>query len=122
MDVGTAYRQDEVIASGSVDAGLVPWSPDRKPKPVERRITYTNTTDRPITVQLAVDRGDSPAGAFALAADRVTVPARGTSTVGLVADPRGLAPGSTPPRSPRVSRPVPCTRPWGFPSSPRSTP
>ncbi|KUJ38605.1 hypothetical protein ADL25_23615 [Streptomyces sp. NRRL F-5122] len=93
VDVGTAYRQDQVIASGSVDAGLVPWSPDRKPKPVERQITYTNTTDRPITVQLAVDRGDSPEGAFALAADRVTVPARGTSTVGLVADPRGLVPG-----------------------------
>ncbi|MET8291435.1 S8 family serine peptidase [Streptomyces sp. NPDC005132] len=93
LDVGTAYLQDQVIASGSVDAGLVPWSAGRKPKPVKRQITYTNTTDRPITLQLSVARGDSPAGVFALAADHVTVPARGTSTAALVADPKGLAPG-----------------------------
>ncbi|MFE5110584.1 S8 family serine peptidase [Streptomyces sp. NPDC056663] len=93
LDVGTAYLQDQVIASGSVDAGLVAWSKDRKPKPVERQITYTNTTDQPITLQLSGGRGDSPAGVFTLAADHVTVPARGSSTVGLVVDPTGLAPG-----------------------------
>lgn len=93
LDVGTAYLQDQVIASGSVDAGLVPWSRDQKSTPVKRQITYTNTTDQPITLQLAGDRGDSPAGVFTPAVDHVTVPARGTSTVGLVVDPRGLAPG-----------------------------
>ncbi|WP_309500547.1 S8 family serine peptidase [Streptomyces shenzhenensis] len=93
LDVGTAYLQDQVVASGSVDAGLVPWSKDRSPKPVQRRITYTNTTGHPVTLRLQVDRGDTPAGVFTLAADRVTVPARGTSTVTLVADPRGLRPG-----------------------------
>ncbi|MEV4602255.1 S8 family serine peptidase [Amycolatopsis sp. NPDC049253] len=93
VDVGTAYLQDQVIASGSVDAGLVPWSRNQSPKPVERQITYTNTTDQPITLQLTADRGDSPAGVFTLAADHVTVPARGTSKVGLRADPTGLAPG-----------------------------
>ncbi|MGW4483402.1 S8 family serine peptidase [Amycolatopsis sp. NPDC004368] len=89
LDVGAAYLQDQVIASGSVDAGLVPWSKNRTPKPVERQITYTNTTGRPITLQLTTDR----AGVFTLAADHVTVPARGTSKVGLVAHPAGLAPG-----------------------------
>ncbi|MGW0692986.1 S8 family serine peptidase [Streptomyces sp. NPDC002738] len=93
LNVAAAYLRDQVIASGSVDAGLVRWSADQKRKPVKRKITYTNTTDRPITLQLSVDRGDSPAGVFTSAADRVTVPARGTSTVELVADPKDLAPG-----------------------------
>ncbi|WP_225627430.1 S8 family serine peptidase [Streptomyces werraensis] len=93
LDVGTAYTQDEVIASGSVDAGLIPWSKDREPSTVKRRITYTNTTDRPVTLDLTRDRGHSPAGVFTLAADRVTIPARGTSAVELAVDPRYLAPG-----------------------------
>ncbi|WP_234329054.1 MULTISPECIES: S8 family serine peptidase [unclassified Streptomyces] len=93
LDVAAAYLRDQVIASGSVDAGLVRWSADGEREPVTRRITYRNTTDRPITLRLSADRGTSPAGVFTLAASQVTVPARGTSTVGLVADPAGLAPG-----------------------------
>ncbi|MFF4243073.1 S8 family serine peptidase [Streptomyces sp. NPDC001822] len=93
LDVAAAYSGGQVIASGSVDAGLVRWSADQKRKPVKRKITYTNTTDRPVTLQLSVDRGHSPAGVFTSASDRVTVPARGASTVDLVADPGGLAPG-----------------------------
>ncbi|WP_238697042.1 S8 family serine peptidase [Streptomyces sp. E5N298] len=93
LDVGAAYLQDQVVASGSVDAGLIPWSKDHRPQPVERKITYTNTTDRPVTLHLEVDPGDSPTGVFALAADHVTVPARGASSVTLVADPKGRAPG-----------------------------
>ncbi|MGV9701499.1 S8 family serine peptidase [Streptomyces sp. NPDC003483] len=93
LDVGAAYRRDQVVATGSVDAGLVPWSNGREPKPVERQIVYTNTTGRPVTLDLSVDRGSSPAGVFTLAAGHVTVPARGTSSVGLVADPKSLAPG-----------------------------
>ncbi|MFD3452024.1 S8 family serine peptidase [Streptomyces sp. NPDC058691] len=93
LDVAAAYLRDQVVATGSVDAGLVPWSSGKQPKPVERKITYTNTTDRPITLRLSVDRGDSPAGVFVPAVDHVTVPARGSAAVGLVADPKGLAPG-----------------------------
>ncbi|MFG2358670.1 S8 family serine peptidase [Streptomyces sp. NPDC048521] len=93
LDVAAAYLRDQVIASGSVDAGLVPWSADGKREPVKRRITYRNTTDLPITLRLSADRGTSPAGVFTLAVSQVTVPARGTSTVGIVADPTGLAPG-----------------------------
>ncbi|MDX2643245.1 S8 family serine peptidase [Streptomyces sp. PA03-1a] len=93
LDVAAAYLQDQVIATGSVDAGLVRWTKDQKRNPVKRKITYTNTTDSAVTLRLTVDRGDSPAGAFTVAADRVTVPARGTSTVDVVADPRALAAG-----------------------------
>ncbi|MGY5031255.1 S8 family serine peptidase [Streptomyces sp. 900116325] len=93
LDVGAAYVQDQVVATGSVDAGLVRWTKDQKRKPVKRNITYTNTTGTAVTLRLSVDRGASPAGVFTLAADRVTVPARGTSTVEVVADPKGLAAG-----------------------------
>ncbi|WP_406432218.1 S8 family serine peptidase [Streptomyces sp. NBC_01589] len=93
VNVAAAYHQDQVIATGSVDAGLVPWSPGQQRKPLKRKITYTNTTDKAVTLDLSADRGDSPAGVFTPAADRVTVPARGSSTVDIVVDPKGLAPG-----------------------------
>ncbi len=93
LDVGAAYVHDQVVATGSVDVGLVRWTKDHKHDPVKRKITYTNTTDSAVTLRLTVDRGASPAGAFTLGADRVTVPARGTSAVEVVADPKGLAAG-----------------------------
>ncbi|MFF5500063.1 S8 family serine peptidase [Streptomyces aquilus] len=93
LDVAAAYADDQVVASGSVDAGLVRWSADHQREPVERRITYRNTTDHALTLDLSVDPGTSPAGVFTPAASHVTVPAHGTSTVGLVAHPKGLAPG-----------------------------
>ncbi|SNT44994.1 S8 family serine peptidase [Actinacidiphila glaucinigra] len=93
LDVAAAYLEGTVVATGSVDAGLVRWTRDRRHDSVKRKITYTNTTANAVTLRLAVDRGASPAGAFTLAADRVTVPARGTSTVEVVADPDGLAAG-----------------------------
>ncbi|MEU0184935.1 S8 family serine peptidase [Streptomyces sp. NPDC006207] len=93
LNVAAAYNQDQVIATGSVEAGLVRWSPGAPRQPVKRQITYTNTTDRPITLQLSVDRGDSPAQVFALSGDRVTVPANGTATAEVVVNPKGLAAG-----------------------------
>ncbi|MET7527968.1 S8 family serine peptidase [Streptomyces sp900116325] len=93
LDVAVAYHQDQVIATGSVDAGLIPWSTGQRRKQVKRKITYTNTTDKALTLELSADHGDSPARVFTPAADRVTVPARGSSTVDIVVDPNGLAPG-----------------------------
>ncbi|MFI5757261.1 S8 family serine peptidase [Streptomyces sp. NPDC051569] len=83
-----------IVATGSVDAGLVPWSRTRpEPQPFKRQITYTNTTDSPVALDLSVDPGSSPAHVFTTAADHVTVPARGTARVDLVVDPKGLAAG-----------------------------
>ncbi|MBM0232994.1 S8 family serine peptidase [Micromonospora sp. STR1_7] len=93
LDVAAAYHQDQIIATGSVDAGLVGWSPGTQPQRITRKITYTNTTDSPVTLDLAVDRGDSPATTFTASADQVTVPARGASTVDVAVDPAGLAAG-----------------------------
>ena len=55
LDVAAAYLQDQVVATGSVDAGLVPWSPGGPPQPITRKITYTNTTGSPVTLDLSVD-------------------------------------------------------------------
>jgi subtilisin family serine protease len=91
LDVRAAYLHGQIVATGSVDAGLVAYG--STPKPVKRQVTYRNTTDRPITLQLSTERGTSPAGVFTVAAGQVTVPAHGSSAVGLVANPKGLQPG-----------------------------
>ncbi|WLS47806.1 S8 family serine peptidase [Micromonospora profundi] len=93
LNVAAAYHQDQIIASGSVDAGLVASSTDTPPQRTSRKITYTNTTDSPITLDLSVDRGDSPATTFTAGTGRVTVAARATSTVDVVVDPAGLTAG-----------------------------
>ncbi|MGN9796158.1 S8 family serine peptidase [Streptomyces sp. OZ13] len=86
LSVPNAYY-GEVFATGSVDAGLVRHGAERTS--LERQITYTNASDAPVTLDLAVEPGDH----FSLGAGQITVPAHGTARVALVADPRGLAPG-----------------------------
>ncbi|WP_405590508.1 S8 family serine peptidase [Streptomyces sp. NBC_01190] len=93
LNAAAAYFQDRVVATGSVDAGLVPWAPGKQPKPVTRAITFTNTGAEAVALNLSVNPGSSPARVFALAADQVTVPAHGSSTVDVVVSPKGLAPG-----------------------------
>jgi hypothetical protein len=93
LNVAAAYHQDQVVASGSVDAGLVTWSPGSTPQPIKRTITYTNTTDSPIALELSVDHGSSPAQTFTATADRVTVHARASATVDVVVAPAGLPAG-----------------------------
>ncbi|NYV73878.1 S8 family serine peptidase [Streptomyces sp. UH6] len=83
----------EAFATGSVDAGLIPWSPGAQREPVRREITYTNTADSPLTLDLSVDAEGAGSQAFALGADQVTVPAHGTARTEVVVDPSGLAPG-----------------------------
>ncbi|MFY1617577.1 S8 family serine peptidase [Micromonospora sp. WMMD736] len=93
LNVAAAYHQDQIIATGSVDAGLVPSSPGTQPQRITRKITYTNTTDSAVTLALSVNGADAPATTFTTGAGQVTVPARGSSTVDVVVDPKGLAPG-----------------------------
>jgi subtilisin family serine protease len=93
LNVAAAYHQDQIIATGSVDAGLVRWSPGSPPQRTTRKITYTNTTGSAVTLALSVDGADAPATTFTAGVTQLTVPARGTSTVDVVVDPKGLAPG-----------------------------
>lgn len=50
-----------------------------------RKVTYTNVGDAPVSLDLAID-ADAPAGLFTLSADRVTIPAHGTTSVTLTAE------------------------------------
>jgi len=93
LDVGTAYLQDQIVATGSVDAGRIAWTPRPDRTPVKRQVTYHNIADSPITLHLSVDHGASRAGVFSVAGDQIVVPAHGTATIGVTADPRGLPPG-----------------------------
>jgi hypothetical protein len=57
---------------------------------VDRTVTYTNTSAQAITLNLAVD-----STLFELSADSVVVPANGTATVKVSADPNAGAAGTT---------------------------
>ncbi|WP_327007446.1 S8 family serine peptidase [Dactylosporangium sp. NBC_01737] len=91
-DVGRAVRQS-VSGSGVVDFGTQDW--DTTSKSV-KPITYFNDGDQPVTLALTVkgDGSDLPAGALALGADTVTVPAHGTADVTVRLDPTILRTGT----------------------------
>ncbi len=55
-----------------------PYAPGQRS---EQKITYTNTGDAPVTLNLSVHAPTAPAGLFSLAADQVVVPAHGTSSL-----------------------------------------
>ncbi|MFJ4467806.1 S8 family serine peptidase [Streptomyces sp. NPDC089424] len=90
VDAAAAFGT-RLVATGSIDTGLIKWS--RDPQPIERSVTYTNHGDIPVSLRLTLDRGDSPSDLFTLESDQVTVPAHGTASVGLVVDPRKVAVG-----------------------------
>ncbi|MFE7747487.1 S8 family serine peptidase [Streptomyces sp. NPDC057428] len=80
-DVAAAVH-GTVFATGSV------FAPAHWPYPtsgtVRKDVTYTNTGTGPVTLRLAVDAPGSPAGLFTVTDPQVTVPARGTATVGVL--------------------------------------
>ncbi|WP_225854156.1 S8 family serine peptidase [Micromonospora sp. ALFpr18c] len=77
VDVDAAVHAT-VFATGTTFAGLRwPYSPGQQ---AEQTITYTNTGDRAVTLDLAVT-----GPAFTLPQQRVTVPARGTATATVLA-------------------------------------
>ncbi|GAA1624401.1 S8 family serine peptidase [Kribbella alba] len=79
LDVAAAVR-DTVFATGSAYAGYHLW-PHEPGEKHDKEVTYTNTADAPVTLNLAVNVPDAPAGLFTLSATQVTVPAHGTSKV-----------------------------------------
>ena len=90
-----------VTATGSAYFGFQAW-PQSNPAPIDRTVTYTNTGDSPVSLELALDSGvaggpydvdphageGTPApGVFTLSASTVVVPAHGTATVTATAHP-----------------------------------
>ncbi|MFD0787043.1 serine protease, partial [Micromonospora azadirachtae] len=68
-----------VFATG-VDFAALHW-PYEPGQRTEQKVTYTNTGDTPVTLDLTVEAPTAPAGLFTLTSDQVTVPAHGTSSV-----------------------------------------
>ncbi|WP_307671278.1 S8 family serine peptidase [Streptomyces sp. V2I9] len=93
LAVGRAIDQTVVSEPVSVNLGTQAW-PHADDTPVTRQVTYRNSGDADVTLDLELaaptggDGKPAPAGFFALDAQRVTVPAGGTASVGLTADTR----------------------------------
>ncbi|WBB61487.1 S8 family serine peptidase [Streptomyces sp. WMMC500] len=94
VDAARADAQ-QVYATGTLGFGGV----DEGGEPVRREVTYTNTSDAPVTLRLAASlRAASgepvPADAVGLPdGDTVEIAAGGTATVPVSLDPAGLSPG-----------------------------
>ncbi|MGA5194622.1 S8 family serine peptidase [Streptomyces exfoliatus] len=82
VDVAAAISAN-VTATGSADLGFFSW-PYETNKPVTKTVTYTNSSDAPVELNLAVE--GMPAGVTALADTTLTVPAHGTASTTVTGD------------------------------------
>ncbi|MER7946992.1 S8 family serine peptidase [Streptomyces sp. NPDC096079] len=82
VDVAAAIAAN-VTATGSADLGFTSW-PYEESKPVTRTVTYTNSSDAPVELNLAVE--GMPAGVAALADTALTVPAHGSASTTVTGD------------------------------------
>ncbi|MFH8972510.1 S8 family serine peptidase [Streptomyces sp. NPDC017890] len=73
----------DVTATGSADLGFHSW-PYEANEPVTRTVTYTNTSDAPVELELAVQ--GAPDGVATLADTALTVPAHGTASTTVTGD------------------------------------
>ncbi|MER5963236.1 S8 family serine peptidase [Streptomyces sp. NPDC002057] len=82
VDVAAAIAAN-ITATGSADLGHVAW-PYETGEPVTRTVTYTNSSDAPVALDLAVE--GMPAGVAALADTALTVPAHGSASTTVTGD------------------------------------
>ncbi|MFJ8659110.1 S8 family serine peptidase [Streptomyces sp. NPDC093795] len=82
VDVAAAISAD-ITATGSADLGFVAW-PYESNKPVAKTVTYTNSSDTAVELNLTVE--GIPAGVAALADTTLTVPAHGSASTTVTGD------------------------------------
>ncbi|MEV6328766.1 S8 family serine peptidase [Streptomyces sp. NPDC051909] len=82
VDVASAITAN-VTATGSADLGFLAW-PYEANKPVAKTVTYANSSDAPVELNLAVE--GMPAGSATLADSTLTVPAHGTASTTVTGD------------------------------------
>ncbi|WP_371636495.1 S8 family serine peptidase [Streptomyces zaomyceticus] len=82
VDVAAAIAAN-VTATGSADLGFFGW-PYESNKPVTRTVTYTNSSDVPVELNLAVE--GMPTGVATLADTTLTVPAHGSASTTVTGD------------------------------------
>ncbi|NES14714.1 MULTISPECIES: S8 family serine peptidase [Micromonospora] len=91
LDVPAALG--DIQATGSADLGFFTWPHDGD-QPVSRTVTYANSGTEAVTLVLALaltGPDGKPAGLGAVSPGRVTVPAGGTATATVTADPDDVA-------------------------------
>ncbi|SER31354.1 Serine protease, subtilisin family [Lentzea xinjiangensis] len=86
IDVAKAIDQVLTADVVAVNLGVHEW-PHDDDKPVTKPITYSNPTDAAITLDVRLT-GGAPQGMFSLSASKVTVPAKGSASVGVTGDTR----------------------------------
>ncbi|MFB6841441.1 S8 family serine peptidase [Streptomyces sp. NPDC056361] len=82
VDVAAAIAAN-ITATGSADLGFTSW-PYAENKPVTKTVAYTNSSDQPVELNLAVD--GMPTGVATLADTALTVPAHGTASTTVTGD------------------------------------
>ncbi|MFI0423615.1 S8 family peptidase [Spongiactinospora sp. 9N601] len=96
LEAAKALTQTVVAVPGNVSS-VLRW-PHEKGQQATKAISYTNTGDAPVTLDLAiapVGSGPLPAGVLSLSADRLTVPAKGEASVTVTAAAAdGVEPGA----------------------------
>jgi subtilisin family serine protease len=90
VDVAAAVNAT-VFATGTDSFGIPAQGPATGT--LTKPVTYSNTGTEPVTLNLAVSAGSTPAGLFTLPSS-VTVPAHGTATVTASVDPAKAANGA----------------------------
>lgn len=91
LDVPAAANST-VRATGSLSFGFFKWPHDNA-QPVQKTVTYTNTSDSAVTLNLQADFKNadgeaSPNGMLNISDSQITVPANGTKNVTLTLDPK----------------------------------
>ncbi|WP_197322300.1 S8 family serine peptidase, partial [Saccharomonospora sp. NB11] len=81
IDVPGALEQSVLASPASVSLGMVGWP--YSDEPVREKVTYTNTSDEPVTLELSGElsgpNGAAPEGMITVEPSQLTVPAGGTA-------------------------------------------
>jgi hypothetical protein len=90
VDVARASRSGVYAVPASLGLGVALW-PHEDDTPIEKTVTYHNTSDASLTLDLSFDVRDAsgalaPAGMFTVDTPRITVPAHGMTAVAVRAN------------------------------------
>ncbi|MDX3098447.1 S8 family serine peptidase [Streptomyces sp. ME19-03-3] len=81
LDIAAATKATLIAPASAYAQAHYPYTPGQT---FRKDVTYTNTDAQPVTVDLGLIGDNLPEGLFTLSDPRVTVPAHGTATVGVI--------------------------------------
>ncbi|SEE59568.1 Serine protease, subtilisin family [Jiangella alba] len=96
VDVAAAATVSVVPSAGELEFGHHRW-PHDDVEPVTREVAYTNVSDAPVTLDVAVTAtgaGPPLADSLTVTPSELTIPAGGTATAAVTADVAALGPGT----------------------------